>query len=63
MIDIVFFDPNYWIFELGISLNRYEEYTENKKKFRVRKELVIGLMALSIRISFNFPKELPEVEK
>ena len=60
--EIVFFHPNYAIFQLGVSLNRYEEYTEDSEKFRIRKELDIGFFFFSIRINFCFEKELVDME-
>jgi hypothetical protein len=59
-INIVIFDPHYLIFSLGISLHRYEEYTEDYSQFRVRRELEIGLIFARICVNFYFPKELPE---
>lgn len=53
-ITIGVFDPHYWMFHLGISLNRYEEQDEKSKW--VRKELDIGLLILSIRFDFIFKK-------
>lgn len=48
-IDVVIFDPKYWIFSLGISLNRYEE--QDQTETWVRKELDLGFLAFSIRFS------------
>ena len=53
-IEVVIFDPNYWMFSLGIALNRYEE--ESKNHTWVRKELDIGLLLISIRFNFIFNK-------
>jgi hypothetical protein len=53
-IEIMIFDPNYWIFSLGISLNRYEQ-TDGERKW-VKKELDIGLLLFSIRFSWIFNK-------
>jgi hypothetical protein len=53
-IEIVIFDPHYWIFSLGVSLNRYEQH-DNKEKW-VKKELDIGLLIFSIRFSWIFNK-------
>ncbi len=58
--ELVFFNPNYWILDVGIALNRYEEYTEDYSEYRVRKELVIGLLILSIKINYHFNKPVPE---
>jgi hypothetical protein len=58
--ELVFFDPNYWILDLGIALNRYEEYTADYAEYRVRKELVIGLLILSVKINYHFSKPMPE---
>lgn len=58
IIEIVIFDPNYWMFSLGISLNRYEEADE--ENVWVRKELDIGLLLFSIRMSFIFQKRKRE---
>jgi len=48
-IEVVIFDPNYWIFNLGISLNRYEEYDSTHEW--VRKELDLGFLFFSIRFT------------
>lgn len=48
-INIVIFDPNYWIFSLGISLHRYEE--QDATHHWVRKELDLGFLAFSVRFS------------
>lgn len=58
-IHVVIFNPNYWIFSLGISLNRYIEYDEEYQW--VRKELDIGLLILSIRFSVCKNKQKREV--
>ena len=58
-IDFVIFDPNYWIFSLGISLNRYEEY-DNTHQW-IRKELDLGFMLFSIRFSIIKYKEKREI--
>jgi hypothetical protein len=58
-VDITVFDPNYWIFSLGLALNRYEEYNAEMTEFRVRKEFEIGLLILTIKISFCFNKPMP----
>jgi hypothetical protein len=58
-IDIVIFDPHYWIFSLGISLNRYEEHDETHSW--VRKELDLGLLLLSLRLSFIKNKKKREI--
>jgi hypothetical protein len=49
------------IFDLGIRLERYEEYTENYEEGRVRKELTIGFLFGKVVINYIFPKELVEV--
>jgi len=51
-INIAIFDPNYWIFNLGISLNRYIE-NDGETQW-IRKELDLGLLLISIRFSWNF---------
>lgn len=61
--DILILEPRYWIFNVGIQLNRYEEYTEDYDQGRVRKELVIGLLVIAIRINFIFMKELVDAEE
>ena len=48
-INIVVFDPNYFIFNLGISLNRYEQ--SDRTHQWVKKELDIGFILFSIRFS------------
>lgn len=57
-INIVIFDPNYWIFSLGISLNRYIE--SDKEYVWVRKELDIGLLLFSVRFNMIFKKRKRE---
>lgn len=47
---LVLFDPNYFIFHLGISLLRYEEEYEDGSFF-IRKEFQIGLLLFAIRIT------------
>jgi hypothetical protein len=59
-IEIVYFNPNYWILSLGISLNRYVEFTENYKECHVRKELEVGLLVMKISFNFYFKKD-PEL--
>ena len=54
-IEVALFDPNYFIFNLGISLLRYEE--EYDGKFFIRKEFQIGLLLLSIRFNRYYPEE------
>jgi hypothetical protein len=53
-MEILIFDPQYWIFSLGVSLNRYEQYT--KEEQWVKKELDIGLLLFSVRLSWIFNK-------
>ena len=57
-INIVVFDPNYFIFNLGISLNRYEQ--SDRKHQWVKKELDIGFILFSIRFSIIRDKEKRE---
>jgi hypothetical protein len=57
-IDIKIFDPNYWMFTLGVSLHRYEECTDTEQW--IRKELEIGLLLLSINFNFIFSKRKRE---
>lgn len=52
---VVFFDPNYFIFNLGISLLRYEE--EYDGKWYIRKEFQIGLLLFSLRFNRYIPEE------
>ena len=59
-VNIVIFDPHYLIFAFGIAIHRYEEYTEDFSQFRVRRELEIGMIFLSVRFNWYFPQELPE---
>ena len=53
-IHIVVFNPNYWIFSIGLSLNRYLEHDDTDQW--VRRELDIGLLLLSVRFNFYFRK-------
>lgn len=57
-INIVVFDPNYFIFNLGISLNRYEQFDRTHQW--VKKELDIGFILFSIRFSIIRDKEIRE---
>lgn len=57
-INIVVFDPNYFIFNLGISLNRYEQ--SDRTHQWVKKELDIGFILFSIRFSIIRDKEIRE---
>lgn len=50
---IVLFDPNYFIFSLGISLNRYI-VSEDGKTFYEKKELDFGFLLISLRFSWLF---------
>lgn len=59
----VFFHWYYFIFDIGIRLKRYEEYTENHEEGRVRKELVIGFIFGKLVMNFYFQKELVEVHE
>ena len=59
---IVFFPNWYLIFDLGIRLKRFEEYTEDYEQGRVRKELIVGFIFGKLVINFHFPKELTEVK-
>jgi hypothetical protein len=58
MFEIVIYDPHSWMFNLGISLNKYveQDLTHNW----VRKEFEIGLFFLSLRFNFIFNKEKRE---
>jgi hypothetical protein len=47
----VFFDPRYFIFNLGLALNRYEQHNVEYKW--VKKELDLGLFFMSIRFSIK----------
>ena len=57
-IKIVVFDPAYFIFSLGLSLNRYEEYDQTHEW--VRKELDFGFLLFSVRFSIIRDKEKRE---
>ena len=57
-INIVVFDPNYFIFNLGISLNRYEQFDRTHQW--VKKELDIGFILFSIRFSIIRDKKIRE---
>jgi hypothetical protein len=51
IIDIEIFNPYYWMFNLGLSLNRYEQ---NDGKYQwVLKEFVIGLLVINIKFSIK----------
>jgi hypothetical protein len=50
-IEVVFFDPRYFIFNLGLALNRYEQHNVEYKW--VKKELDLGLFFMSIRFSIK----------
>jgi hypothetical protein len=58
MFEIVIYDPYAWMFNLGLSLNRYVEQDRTHKW--VRKEFEIGLFFLSLRFNFIFNKEKRE---
>lgn len=58
---IIFFDPNFWIFSLGINLTRKVQFTENHEQCRIVKELEIGLLILSLHFKFFFKGD-PETE-
>lgn len=53
-IELEFFDPKYWMFNLGLSLNRYEEH-DNHYQW-VRKEFVIGLLLFNIKFHIERDK-------
>jgi hypothetical protein len=57
-LELIFHDPHYFSFELGISVNRYEEETENHAW--IRKELSIGLLLISIRFNWIFEQQYEE---
>lgn len=54
-INVMIFNPHYWNFEVGISLNRYEEHDNNEKW--IKRELSIGLLLLAIRFSIKVKRE------
>lgn len=54
MFEIVIYDPYAWMFNLGISLNRYLE--KDHAHHWVRKEFEIGLFFLSLRFNFIMNK-------
>lgn len=56
---IVFFDPNYFIFNIGISMNRY--IVSNDRETYVKKELDLGFLLVSLRFSWLFEYD-PENE-
>ena len=58
-INIVVFDPHYFIFNLGISLNRYEQFDRTHQW--VKKELDIGFLLFSVRFSIIRDKEIREI--
>lgn len=53
-MQVVLFDPRYFIFNLGISLLRYEEEIDDV--WYIRKEFQIGLLLISLR--FNIYHEM-----
>lgn len=59
-IELVIFNPSYFIFSLGINLNRYIE--SDDKETWVRKELEIGLLLGMIRFHFYFDKKKRRVK-
>ena len=59
-LELVFHDPNYFSFELGISVNRYEEETNTHAW--IRKELSIGFLLISIRFNWIFEVEEEQEE-
>lgn len=54
-IELVLIDPNYFAFELGLSLNRYEE-SDNQSSW-IRKELCFGFLLISLRINWVFDEQ------
>jgi len=48
-IQVVLFDPNAFIFSLGISLLRYEEEIDGE--WYIRKELQLGFLLMAIRFN------------
>ena len=59
-LQIILFDPHYLIFDVGVALNRYEEYNEDYTQYRVRRELVIGFLLGSLHFNWFFLKPLPD---
>lgn len=57
-MQLVLFDPRYFIFNLGISLLRYEE--ELNDGWYIRKELQIGLLLISVRFNTYFELEFED---
>lgn len=53
-IEFEFFDPNYWMFNVGLALERYEEHDATFQW--VRKQFVIGLLLFNINISWKIHK-------
>jgi hypothetical protein len=53
-IEFEFFDPNYWMFNLGLTLERYEEY--DKTHYWIRRRFIIGLLIFSINFDWNVNK-------
>lgn len=54
-IHVSLFDPRYFIFNIGISLLRYEEEFDDQEY--IRKELCLGFLLFAIRFSQYFPVE------
>ena len=48
-IEVVLYDPHYFIFDIGLSLSRYEEEVDGEPY--IRKTLQIGLLLIAIRFS------------
>jgi hypothetical protein len=53
-VEVVIFHPQYWIFDLGIRLNRYLQ-TDGEYQW-VKKELDLGLLVVGLRFSWTFNK-------
>lgn len=62
-ITFIFFHPSVFMFELGISLNRYVETDSRTNDKWVRKELSIGLLLLAIRVNWLYTYDQEEENK
>jgi len=50
-LELEFFDPNFWMFNVGFALERYEE--NDVQTEWVKKQFKIGLLILNINISWR----------
>lgn len=55
-VELEFFDPHFWMFNVGFALERYEE-NDGETQW-VRKQFKIGLLVMNINISWKINEEL-----